>query len=860
MAEITESVQTLSTYEPPSIAVAVGNILRAPRTIRHHGNFSLVFSSDYDDQRDYVDGILVVETVFLIVFVLWAFVVLVLKFKGREVGCASGRAFVLPEDDEENDQEDKEHTEYESDDYINATRTTVRNSYRTDESIPSDEYLETTSESSGENHPFSHWEESSSVGSGDDDNPDEQLLNGTSPRSSTASIEGNVNGDANNSGFHKSTDKTKSGPDKTTTRKKQRQNQHQVVENVPNGNQQPPHTKTNKREFRTRACFLFFATIALACIPLILVFSFGPMKDATHESDEITLTVKGISDQINNFLKSIEVASVNALDIVSITPTDLRKICPEVDETDLEAVLGIDLMDIINSVSDEYERLKEEMSSQLETGYLVVRQVQDGLSTFEVSVDETEEFLWIIPGLLFGIGILTAISILGVILAWKDQSGSRFQFTMSWVILPLLCMSMLACWGLVMAYSLGAMVGTDACTSSSSIGSPDRTIQEIMSLQQLDQNSTLYQLVNGYTNKCRGQDPTQQIQDVEEEIQGQIDTIWRQMSKLDSLGRDDVMKLCGGKTEAFTNLVSGARNLARLLTGIRRSLDGMEQSLKCTTINPIYVQTAHQVVCTETLTSSVYGFIFFLILSLCVMGMISLRSSWLHHIQEEKVYHDEDDIAENMFLDEHEEYLAYISRYKHEWQEYGGFENEASAIGSPDDCYQDESCYDDEIQGSASDDSHESIASDIDVKSSIDEDGIAAAAAAGAAAASLASEDISPFSSFDQKSMDGSIQCAKERLAVPPSLLERRPMHAYAVEAKRKQGEEPDGIILATVIPATPVQSFPAHLLMTPNHPLARRSLSQIRRTQTFTTSVTAEPSGEVECVSEFQPGFRFEL
>lgn len=63
------------------------------------------------------------------------------------------------------------------------------------------------------------------------------------------------------------------------------------------------------------------------------------------------------------------------------------------------------------------------------------------------------------------------------------------------------------------------------------------------------------------------------------------------------------------------------------------------------------------------------------------MTMISLRAAWLRNIEEEKVYHDEDEVAENMILDEHEEYLHYISKYKHEWQEYNGF-NENSKKSS----------------------------------------------------------------------------------------------------------------------------------------------------------------------------------
>jgi hypothetical protein len=68
----------------------------------------------------------------------------------------------------------------------------------------------------------------------------------------------------------------------------------------------------------------------------------------------------------------------------------------------------------------------------------------------------------------------------------------------------------------------------------------------------------------------------------------------------------------------------------------------------------------------------------FFILSISTMIMITLRTSWLKSTgDEEKVYQDENEIAENMIVNEHEEYLAYISKYNHEWQEYNGFEHHA---------------------------------------------------------------------------------------------------------------------------------------------------------------------------------------
>jgi hypothetical protein len=227
------------------------------------------------------------------------------------------------------------------------------------------------------------------------------------------------------------------------------------------------------------------------------------------------------------------------------------------------------------------------------------------------------------------------------------------------------------------------------CLSSSRTGSPDQTIQEILFLHNLGENDTIYQFASTYTNQCIGPDPMQQIDALEQDIQDHIDIIWRQMSQIDSLGRSQVIEKCGDE-KAFSELLSGARNLAKLLTSIRRSLASTERSLRCHAINPIYTQTFHLTICTSALTSTVNGFILFLVVSICVMAMITLRASWLRHIEEEKVYHDEDEIAENMVLDEHEEYLAYISRYKHEWQEYGGFERDGAVVSGNDDEYIDD--------------------------------------------------------------------------------------------------------------------------------------------------------------------------
>ena len=174
---------------------------------------------------------------------------------------------------------------------------------------------------------------------------------------------------------------------------------------------------------------------------------------------------------------------------------------------------------------------------------------------------------------------------------------------------------------------------------------------------------------------CTSPDPTAEVVAIENDVQSTIDFIWRQMSLVDSIGRSNLESQCG--SNRLEDLMSGARNLADLLTAIRLALVSATDSLACQRINPIYDQAVHRTACTNTASAAAYGFILFFVLSVSLMTIISLRAAWLRSIEELKVYHDEDEVVENMIVDEHEEYLAYISKYKHEWQEYGGIDKTA---------------------------------------------------------------------------------------------------------------------------------------------------------------------------------------
>jgi ABC-type multidrug transport system permease subunit len=99
-----------------------------------------------------------------------------------------------------------------------------------------------------------------------------------------------------------------------------------------------------------------------------------------------------------------------------------------------------------------------------------VDRIDGGMVTFEESVDTVDELMWIVPGLLFAVSMLTAISMLGVLLAWKGKSGVRIQRAMSYFVLPLLIVASIACWIAAIMASFGTMVSSGTFFSTLSFG------------------------------------------------------------------------------------------------------------------------------------------------------------------------------------------------------------------------------------------------------------------------------------------------------------------------------------------------------------------------------------------------------
>lgn len=186
--------------------------------------------------------------------------------------------------------------------------------------------------------------------------------------------------------------------------------------------------------------------------------------------------------------------------IVENTPNDLGTLCPEANREDVGIDFGIDLGTLFSSFDNDYEKFNETVKEEIRLARETIDQVTGAVDGMVSTMDTVEGRLWMIPGLLVALSVLSAAAMLGVLLAWKAKSGKKVQRVMTWFVLPGMVFLCIACWAVVVGMAIGSMVSSDMCTTSTENGSPDDTIQQILLNHGVDRNDTVFVMVNAYTN------------------------------------------------------------------------------------------------------------------------------------------------------------------------------------------------------------------------------------------------------------------------------------------------------------------------------------------------------------------------
>lgn len=155
---------------------------------------------------------------------------------------------------------------------------------------------------------------------------------------------------------------------------------------------------------------------------------------------------------------TISTASQSAMGILSQTSTNFSSFCPNVNQTEKNTVLGVDLLGLSNLISRDYVTLQMDVTDNMTKIENMLQAVEEAVEILESSFNHAENVVWLVPGLLLGVSIVTALATFGVILAWKQESSPRLQRFMSYGVLPALIAVCILCWTL----AIGSTVSTAA--------------------------------------------------------------------------------------------------------------------------------------------------------------------------------------------------------------------------------------------------------------------------------------------------------------------------------------------------------------------------------------------------------------
>lgn len=637
----------------------IARILRAPRT-EYTTDIALYIASNGSPHvTNYRAGIVFMACIIGGFAFLWAFILVALKIKGKAVGCAAGHAFYRSSMSDEGSSLGRKSAKNEFTDMED--NSTMRKSKTSSSSKD-----EVQNKGNGEQNRNSSHEDEAEI---------------LSLHSSIPSVELD---DERSIGFGSKKD-SNSGRASSETQS--------TDTDLP-----PP----SLRERRTQVVFFITGLITFICVPLIIAFCFAPMRDAIAQSSSYLGEARQVAAQIESSLFIIQEARNESYSIFNTTPLNMQLLCPElVNASDMNVTLGIDLQAVISQFKVNYDAMQGQMSKDIAEVDSVVQTMSSAIDTVHLVFVDTSNYIWIAPAILLVLCVITALALFGVCIAWREESSVKLQRIMSYGVLPSLIVMSIACWATAICAAITTAMGTDACTNGTSGGSPESTIEKVLQAKGISPSSDLYSFVYAYTHTCKGPDPTTVLVNMERQVQNLVDYIWNNLSKIDSTGRSNIMALCGN--DELNVFLSNLSDLAKILTSIKNAISSSTQVLQCDQISPFYVEAVDDSMCTNVSQAIAIAFVLFFALGTTTLTMITLRAAWRQQIYEEKIY-EESEVAENMIVDEHEEYLAYISRYRHEWQEYTGVDGADLPRGpddhrnmSPDDSRTDSSSSEDDL-------------------------------------------------------------------------------------------------------------------------------------------------------------------
>ena len=320
----------------------------------------------------------------------------------------------------------------------------------------------------------------------------------------------------------------------------------------------------------------------------------------------------------------LRVVGENALEIRNDTMKALNNLCPA--NPNIADMAGIDIMGIAQEARSDLTMLANFIRDGLETLHTNLDLLREYTNSASDATHTIDFWDWQMKLLCSGLFIIPLFLVAGVCLGHLELDVKPYQHLLTYFFMPLFTITIIASFIVCCAMLPVSAATADACSGGGEFPSgPDDTVLTVYRNLMGDDTGTIFKFVGYYTQQCNSDYyPFDFLTIYQTDLDKAIASTDTAVSVI-SGNQDLLVEECGQSFDNVLNLVEKMNTNLRLL---QRQAELSLDLIKCENINSLYVNTIHEAGCTYSVNAMAWIFASTLIISVCGLIMITLRSAY----------------------------------------------------------------------------------------------------------------------------------------------------------------------------------------------------------------------------------------
>lgn len=402
-----------------------------------------------------------------------------------------------------------------------------------------------------------------------------------------------------------------------------------------------------------RIAFMICASLVIAYSALLVDNGLKEIEDATVSFSESNLELQDLVMKGNEIVQALVEVGKNTESIRADVLIDISAICPD---GDITAYLGDNFQPTLDGLSESLDRLQGFVVGQLQETEQTLERVHVGTEVLDEAIDKYNEYQYR-PIYWIPLVVCPSILLIGAICASFDMSPLYFQDFQRYVVFPIFTIWIAFTWLLASGFAIVAVMNADACSGGISPGSPDSTVMNMVDkTDDIEKGSLLYAAIKYYVEGCNGSFP---FNFATEYLRKLIDAKAQMedfMYMVEYYSTVELSNMCGSD---ISSIVAGVDVLQHSIGVLLENADRTLSLLSCESLNSIYVKATHEGACTHSIAALSWLVLSLVVISICGMTMIMLRSSILHTVYTHSLKHVDDNEIKGKIGFNHEHFENY---------------------------------------------------------------------------------------------------------------------------------------------------------------------------------------------------------